>query len=92
MKNTNTHTVTLTKLEAAALSVIASGMDEPNCGWYHELFTTKSHTDRAVFGSLVKKGLAKTFRDLDGPEPCDWIELTPLGESVCPEGVWEGRL
>ena len=64
----------LTEKEAACLKRIAKGMDMPNCGWYHEILGD-SPSDRAVFGSLVKKKLATTFHD----EGCDWIELTEAG-------------
>ena len=68
----------LTNLEASALFSLAKSMDEKNCGWYHEFFAN-SLTDKAVFGSLVKKGLATITPDYESPEPCDWIEITALG-------------
>ena len=79
----------ITKLEAAALAVLAKGMDRPGEGWFDQLkwpeggYLSTSHTDRAVLGSLVKKGLATSYHD--------WVELTALGETICPEGEWEGR-
>ena len=83
LKNTQ-HPSNLTKLETAALAVIAKGMDRPGEGWFDQLKWEGVYlSNRAVLGSLVKKGLATSYHD--------WVELTALGEAICPEGEWEGR-
>ena len=84
MKN-NKNTISLTQLEVAALALIA---EEETGGWYQQIFS-KSASDKAVFGSLVKKGLATTTpEDLEGVEidngrgAYDWVELTELGVNL----------
>ena len=71
----------LTDLEIKALNAIHDYGE--NQGWYHDLFS-KSARDKAVFGSLVKKGLAITTpEDLSRCDvrrrPFDWVELTQQG-------------
>jgi hypothetical protein len=63
--------VSLTAKEQALLAAIAEGMDEPGCGWLHELADETRET-AGVLGSLVKKGLVTT-RAEDG---CSWVVLS----------------
>tara|TARA_R110000796_G_scaffold6382_1_gene22715 strand:+ start:83 stop:361 length:279 start_codon:yes stop_codon:yes gene_type:complete len=81
-QNHTTKITHLTELEIKALAIIAEDEDG---GWYQVLFS-KSARDKAVFGSLVKKGLATTTpEDLEGAEidngrgAYDWVELTEEG-------------
>ena len=68
-------TVTLTPKETALLSAILEGMDEPGCGWLHELAAETRET-AGVLGSLVKKGLviSTKVKELGAPT-CYWVEL-----------------
>lgn len=69
-------TVTLTEKEQILLNSIKEGMDEPGCGWLHEL-TPSGFTGRIVSGvlsSLIKKNLVTSYQDEDSPD-CYWVEL-----------------
>jgi hypothetical protein len=72
----NNLTVTLTLKEQALLSSIQEGMDQPGCGWLHEL-ADENRSTAAVLGSLIKKGLVVSTA---WPEPgyptAYWVELT----------------
>lgn len=46
----------LTPKEQTLLAAIQEGMDEPGCGWLHEL-ADETRATAGVLGSLVKKGL-----------------------------------
>jgi hypothetical protein len=63
----------LTTKEAALLKEIQVGMDEPGCGWLHEIapIDWSPRTIAGVLGSLVKKGLVVSNEE-DG---CSWVEL-----------------
>jgi len=61
---------TLTSKEKQLLLLIEEGMDEPGCGWLHEL-TDVTPSSKGVLGSLVKKNLVRTFNE-DG---CSWVQL-----------------
>ena len=73
----------LTGKESALLAAIAEGMDQPGCGWLHELAPLGRSTN-AVLGSLIKKGLALSHKDVDGvPGVASyWVELTSTGEAL----------
>ena len=73
----------LTTKESALLAAIAEGMDQPGCGWLHEL-APLSRSTNAVLGSLIKKGLAHSHKDTEGvPGVASyWVELTPAGEAL----------
>jgi hypothetical protein len=62
--------ITLTAKEQALYDSIAQGMDEPGCGWLHELAAETRET-AGVLGSLVNKGLVTTFVEDD----CSWVAL-----------------
>jgi hypothetical protein len=62
--------VTLTTKEQTLLAAITEGMDEPGCGWLHELADETRET-AGVLGSLVKKGLVTSIVE-DG---CSWVAL-----------------
>ena len=71
--------ITLTDLEQALLSEIREGMDEPGCGWLHELTPFQNdHVTAGVLGSLVDKGLVESQKDEDcvpGFPPAYWVTL-----------------
>ena len=73
----------LTNKESALLAAIAEGMDQPGCGWLHELAPLGRSTN-AVLGSLIKKGLAHSHKDTEGVpgEVSYWVELTSAGEAL----------
>lgn len=74
MKNDSTPSpMPLTPKETALLKAIVEGMDEPGCGWLHELapVTMSPRSAAGVLGSLVKRGLVKTYEE-DG---CSWVAL-----------------
>jgi hypothetical protein len=67
--------ITLTPKETSLLSAILEGMDEPGCGWLHEL-ADESRGTAGVLGSLVKKGLVVSSEIKEKGEPtCYWVEL-----------------
>jgi len=68
--------VTLTPKEQALLSSIQEGMDEPGCGWLHEL-ADETRSTAAVLGSLIKKGLVvSTAMPEPGYPTAYWVELS----------------
>lgn len=70
-------TLTLTAKEAALLEAIQKGMDEPGCGWLHELGPETKET-AGVLGSLVKRGLVFSHKEpptTPGSPPSYWVEL-----------------
>lgn len=72
----------LTAKESALFAAIVDGMDEPGCGWLHEL-AEPSRSMSAVLGSLVKKGLVDSNRDDNGaPSACYWVSLTDAGQAL----------
>ena len=65
----------LTEKEQALYNAIAEGMDEPGCGWLHEL-ADGTRATAGVLGSLVKKGLVHSHKELNPGYPtCYWVEL-----------------
>jgi len=65
----------LTDKEQVLYNAIAEGMDEPGCGWLHEL-ADESLSTNAVLGSLVKKGLVTSTKFKEKGEPaCYWVAL-----------------
>jgi hypothetical protein len=73
----------LTEKEQALFDSIKEGMDEPGCGWLHELAPTTLSTN-AVLGSLISKGLVHSHKDTEGVPgvPSYWVELTAAGEAL----------
>jgi hypothetical protein len=72
----------LTAKESALFAAIVEGMDEPGCGWLHEL-VEPSRSAGAVLGSLIKKGLVDSNRDDNGaPSACYWVSLTEAGVAL----------
>jgi len=70
-------TVQLTDKEQALLDAITEGMDEPGCGWLHEVHPfNNDHVAAGVLGALMAKGLVHSYEDFDGPSgSCYWVEL-----------------
>lgn len=70
-----TETLMLTTKELALLDAITEGMDEPGCGWLHELADV-SRSTAGVLGSLVKKGLVVSTKErTPGYPPSYWVSL-----------------
>jgi hypothetical protein len=66
----------LTDKEQSLLTAIQEGMDEPGCGWLHEVTPFQNdHVTAGVLGSLVQKGLVHSHEDTEGPMACYWVEL-----------------
>lgn len=69
-------TLKLTDKEQALLEAIAEGMDQPGCGWLHEVTPfMNDHVTAGVLGSLVSKGLVHSYEDKEGEMPCYWVTL-----------------
>jgi hypothetical protein len=65
----------MTNNERALYDAIAQGMDEPGCGWLHEL-ADESHATAGTLGSLVKKGLVTSSAIREpGMPTCYWVSL-----------------
>ena len=73
------NTQPLTEKEQALLNAIKEGMDEPGCGWLHEVTPfNNDHVTAGVLGSLVSKGLVHSYRDEESPPgfpPSYWVTL-----------------
>ena len=71
---------TLTEKEQALLDGIKEGMDQPGCGWLHEVTPfNNDHVTAGVLGSLIEKGLVTSIEDEEntpGCPPAYWVELT----------------
>ena len=68
----------ITDKESALLSAITEGMDEPGCGWLHEISPfSNDHVTAGVLGSLIEKGLVHSYQDNDGIPglTCYWVSL-----------------
>jgi hypothetical protein len=64
----------LTEKEKSLYGSICTGMDEPGCGWLHEL-ADESLATNGVLGSLIKKGLVRSNKIVEKGEPtCYWVE------------------
>ena len=65
----------LTEKEINLLSAIQKGMDQPGCGWLHELAPETKETS-GVLSSLIKKGLVTSYADkTPGSPTAYWVEL-----------------
>lgn len=63
----------LTEKEQALYDAIQEGMDEPGCGWLHEVTPfNNDHVTAGVLASLITKGLVNSYKDTEG---CYWIQL-----------------
>ena len=62
--------IELTKNEAELYNAIEEGMDEPKCGWLHEVCPFEGLKLSGVVSSLVKKGLIETTEHEDD---CIWV-------------------
>ena len=71
------NTTNLTTKEQALYDEIARGMDEPGCGWLHELSPFgNDHVAAGVLGSLIEKGLVVSSEEREpGQPPCFWVAL-----------------
>jgi hypothetical protein len=69
--------IKLTKKEQALLESIKEGMDEPNCGWLHELDPfNNDHVCAGVLGALIEKGLVHSHQEkTPGYPPAYWVEV-----------------
>ena len=73
---TDSPTMTLTDKEQALFTAIQEGMDEPGCGWLHEVTPFQNdHVTAGVLGSLIQKGLILSEEDNEGPMACFWVTL-----------------
>lgn len=73
---TDSPTMTLTDKEQALFTAIQEGMDEPGCGWLHEVTPFQNdHVTAGVLGSLIQKGLILSEEDNEGPMTCYWVTL-----------------
>ena len=68
----------LTVKEQKLYDSIVQGMDEPGCGWLHEL-ADETKSTAGILGSLVKKGLVISSEIKEKGEPTAyWVELTTI--------------
>jgi len=71
--------MTLTTKESALLAAITEGMDEPGCGWLHEVEPfNNDHVAAGVLGALIAKGLVISHEEPEntpGSGPAYWVEL-----------------
>jgi hypothetical protein len=66
----------LTDKEQTLLSAVIEGMDEPGCGWLHEVSPfDNDHVTAGVLGSLISKGLVTSYEDNEGEMVAYWVEL-----------------
>jgi hypothetical protein len=66
----------LTNKEQQLLDSIIEGMDEPGCGWLHELNPFNNDKVCAgVLSALIQKGLVHSYKDDEGVYDCYWVEL-----------------
>ena len=66
----------LTDKEKALFTAIQEGMDEPGCGWLHEISPFQNdHVTAGVLGSLIEKGLVHSYEDTEGVPSCYWVTL-----------------
>jgi hypothetical protein len=67
--------MTLTTKEQTLLASIQEGMDEPGCGWLHEL-ADETRSTAGILGSLVKKGLVRSSKMVEPGYPTAyWVEV-----------------
>jgi hypothetical protein len=74
---TATAATSLTSKESALYEAIKQGMDEPGCGWLHEVTPFQSdHVTAGVLGSLIEKGLVYSHEERErGCPPAFWVTL-----------------
>lgn len=66
----------LTDKEQQLLESIVEGMDEPGCGWLHELNPFGSDKVCAgVLSSLIRKNLVRSWQPDEESPDCYWIEV-----------------
>ena len=72
--------INLTDKEQALLNAIADGMDEPGCGWLHEVTPfNNDHVTAGVLGALITKGLVHSHEEpgyFPSCPPAYWVTLT----------------
>ena len=69
--------INLTDKEQALLNAIADGMDEPGCGWLHEVTPfNNDHVTAGVLGALITKGLVHSSEEPGNFPGCYWVTLT----------------
>jgi hypothetical protein len=65
----------MTPKEQLLLKSITEGMDEPGCGWLHELDPfNNSKVCAGVLSSLLKKDLVTSTQDEENTN-CYWVEI-----------------
>ncbi len=73
----------LTAKETALLAAITEGMDEPGCGWLHEVEPfNNDHVAAGVLGALIAKGLVTSHEEPEtapGYGSAYWVELVNPG-------------
>jgi hypothetical protein len=78
----------LTKKEQVLLDSVTEGMDQPYCGWLHELAPGdwSNRSAAGVLSSLIRKGLVTSHQE-PGSEghKCYWVELveSPYSGWLC---------
>ena len=86
---------TLTTKETALLLAISEGMDEPNCGWLHEVEPfNNDHVAAGVLGALMAKGLVTSYQDEEtraGYWAAFWVETTESGKLLAALQKLKGR-
>lgn len=69
----------LTEKEQALFDSIKEGMDEPGCGWLHEVEPfNNDHVAAGVLGALIAKGLVTSHEEpptAPGFGPSYWVAL-----------------
>ena len=67
----------LTQKEQELLTAIQEGMDEPGCGWLHEIEPFgNDHVTAGVLGSLITKGLVISHEErTPGYPSAFWVQV-----------------
>ena len=71
----------VTPKELSLLKKISAGMDQPGSGWLHEI-GDGSRSEAGVLGSLLKKELATSYEEDEGPCVCYCVEITEAGKDT----------
>lgn len=71
----------ITPKEQQAMDAFKRGMDEPNCGWLHEMAPFSGREMSGIMSSLVKKGLVSCTSEIINQDPsnvCYWVQVLPV--------------
>lgn len=80
----------ITHKEQQAMDAFRHGMDEPNCGWLHEIAPFSGRQLSGIVSSLVRKGLISCTREIinqDTTNVCHWIQVLPVRQAGSPAWV-----